>query len=93
MSVRASAPLSVERSASKVLTVDSVSHEYFLDGANGTESRFHALDNISFVVERGDEGVEFGALGGEVGEDAGEHLGGVGHLASVARARERIKPA
>lgn len=54
LSVRASAPLSVERSASKVLTVDSVSHEYFLDGANGTETRFHALDNISFVVERGE---------------------------------------
>jgi NitT/TauT family transport system ATP-binding protein len=54
LSVRAPASLSAERTASKVLTVDSVSHEFFLDGANGSESRFQALDNISFTVERGE---------------------------------------
>ena len=40
--------------AEKILTVDSVSHEFFLDSAGGSESRVHALDDISFAVERGE---------------------------------------
>jgi NitT/TauT family transport system ATP-binding protein len=40
--------------AGKILTVDSVSHEFFLDSAGGSESRVHALDDISFTVERGE---------------------------------------
>jgi NitT/TauT family transport system ATP-binding protein len=54
LSVRAPAPLGVERTASKVLTVDSVSHEFVLDDASGGESRLRALDDISFTVERGE---------------------------------------
>jgi NitT/TauT family transport system ATP-binding protein len=48
------APTSLERPAPKVLTVDSISHEFFLDSGDGSESRVHALDNISFTVERGE---------------------------------------
>jgi NitT/TauT family transport system ATP-binding protein len=54
LSVRAPAPVVVERTASKVLTVDSVSHEFFLDSGDGGESRVHALDDISFTVEQGE---------------------------------------
>jgi len=54
LSVRAPAPVGVERTASKVLTVDSVSHEFFLDSGDGGESRVHALDDISFTVEQGE---------------------------------------
>jgi NitT/TauT family transport system ATP-binding protein len=50
----ASAPINAETAASRILTVDSVSHEFFLDGAAGSESRVHALDDISFTVERGE---------------------------------------
>jgi len=50
----ASVPVDAVAAASRILTVDSVSHEFFLDGTGGTESRVHALDNISFTVERGE---------------------------------------
>jgi NitT/TauT family transport system ATP-binding protein len=54
LSVRAPVPVGVEKAASKVLTVDAVSHEYVLESASGSESTFHALDDISFTVERGE---------------------------------------
>jgi NitT/TauT family transport system ATP-binding protein len=50
----ASARVGAERSPSTILTVESVSHEFFLDDAAGNESRVHALDDISFTVERGE---------------------------------------
>lgn len=39
---------------SEILSVDNVSHEFFIDSANGAESRVHALDRISFTVEQGE---------------------------------------
>ena len=42
-----------KRTASNILTVESVSHEFFLDSAGGSESRIHALDDITFMVDQG----------------------------------------
>lgn len=40
--------------ASVILRIESVSHEYYLDNAEGGETRVHALDDISLTVGQGE---------------------------------------
>lgn len=39
--------------ASEILSVEGVSHEFFIEEHDGSEKRVHALDGISFAVEQG----------------------------------------
>jgi NitT/TauT family transport system ATP-binding protein len=50
----ASATDNAGAATSRILSVEAVSHEFYLDGAAGSESRVHALDDISFTVEQGE---------------------------------------
>jgi NitT/TauT family transport system ATP-binding protein len=49
-----SASVDADMVAARILTVDSVSHEFFLDAAGGGETRVQALDDISFAVDAGE---------------------------------------
>lgn len=40
--------------ASVILRIESVSHEYYLDSAGGGETHVHALDDISLTVRQGE---------------------------------------
>jgi NitT/TauT family transport system ATP-binding protein len=43
-----------QKPASEILSVEDVSHEFFIEEQDGSEKRVHALDGISFAVEQGE---------------------------------------